>query len=232
MNNIDHLVTMPRSAGKPWVLAFMWTPLWEAPLTQTPLQTKYSRSWQKHSSMTVAPQQEDVTASLQKRLRNDPGNMSKSSKSQAGFWIPQISIQLNIHWMYHETRTIHGGPNMDGSWLWYIPQMLNCFGIWGIQRPAQRLEFFVRFIRPFLSRFCSVAGALSCRGALPSRSAAAMRGCTRSATMFGWMILVKEAPHKCQDSEVPSRTIDCNKMINAHFTCQCFNVLVDGVYKC
>ena len=50
MNNIDHLATVSHSAGKPWVLAFTWTPVWQAPLTQTPLQNKSGRSWQRRSS--------------------------------------------------------------------------------------------------------------------------------------------------------------------------------------
>ena len=154
MNNINHLVTMLCSA----VL-----PVWQAPLTQTPLQIKCGRSWQRHSSMAVAAQQDSAAASLQKVLRNNPRNMTKSSKCQISLWIPQISNQLNVHRMYHELRTIHGVPNMDGTWLWCIPQMFNWIGIWGMQRPIQRLEFFVRFIGPFLSHFCSVAGTLSCR---------------------------------------------------------------------
>ena len=69
-------------------------------------------------------------------LRNDPRNMGKSSRCQPGLQIPQISIHLSFHWIQSEPRTIHGGPNMDGSWFWRIQQMLNWIGIWRMRRPV------------------------------------------------------------------------------------------------
>ena len=59
LNNTDHPVTMSHSAGKPWVLAFTWMPVWQVPLIQTPLQTKCGHScqdtpqWQWPPSRTI-----------------------------------------------------------------------------------------------------------------------------------------------------------------------------------
>ena len=61
MNNIDHVIIMQCSAGKPWVLAFMWMPLdthrhpskhWCGPSAPP--------SSQQHYLMAVAPQQDNV----------------------------------------------------------------------------------------------------------------------------------------------------------------------------
>lgn len=41
-NNTGHFITVQCSAGRLWVLAHMWMPLWHEPHTQTLLQTKHT----------------------------------------------------------------------------------------------------------------------------------------------------------------------------------------------
>ena len=185
-NNIDHLVKMPRSAGKPWVPAFTW-PLWEASLTQTPLQTK----WAAHGKDTAQWQRPPSRTTQLQHCKNCSGTTQRT-------WQRPQSVNLGSEFLRSQSNWASIGCTMSqersmGAPTWMV------IGSGTSHRCSTDLESEefkgqFRFIGPFLNCFYSVAGALFCRGALPSRSAVAMRGGTWSATIFVWMILVKEVP--------------------------------------
>ena len=155
---------MPCSPGKPWVPAFTWTPLWEATLTQTPLQTKCGRSWQWHCSMAVSLSRTMQLHHCKNCSVTTKGACQRAQSVNLGSKFPRSQSSWESIGCTMSQEQSMGAPTWMGMALAH-PTDTQLTGIWWIQRPVQCLEFFVRFIRPSLSRFCCVAGALSCRGA-------------------------------------------------------------------
>lgn len=61
MKNIDHLVAMQCTDGKPWVLAFLMDVTWHIPSTQTLSRKKCTHPWQQNSQMAVCAPSQDRT---------------------------------------------------------------------------------------------------------------------------------------------------------------------------
>ena len=160
---------------KLWVLAFMWTPLWRVSSTQTWLQTKYPPSWQQHSLMAVPPLQVSAPATPQKRLRNG---------------------LMNLNWPLSSSDP---KPNEN---LWDVPEP-NGHGTSNGRSAGLRSGEFRAQVDTLRSSSCSSGRSwtvfavmqLHCPagGALPLSSVTAMSGCTLSAAVFGWVVLLKAA---------------------------------------
>ena len=94
LNNIDHLITMWCSAGKPWVLAFMWMPLDThhpskhcCGLSTTPHHNN-TIWWQWPPSRTMCPD------TLHTLLRNSSRNIIKCPRCWPGLQIPHGGLTL------------------------------------------------------------------------------------------------------------------------------------------
>lgn len=90
VNNTVHLVTMQCSAGKPWLSAFMRTPLDKRHLPKHCRRPSAPPCGNSTPRWQCSPQQDTTT--LQKLLKNDRGNRMKSSRCQFGLQIRQITI--------------------------------------------------------------------------------------------------------------------------------------------
>ena len=104
-NNFDHLITMRCSAGKPWMLAFMWMPLdtYHPSKHCTDPHHNNTSWWQWPPSRTMFPD------TLHTLLRSRSRTTIKCPWCRPGLQIPQIPIWSSICktcW----AGLIHGGP--------------------------------------------------------------------------------------------------------------------------
>ena len=98
---------MQCSAGKPWVLAFFFGGI---PL-DTHHPTEVHPSWHWHSPIAITPAARMMHPATSQLLRNDPENMTKSSRRLHGLLIPPDHKPVNHPWVV---------PGLCDSWRPYI----------------------------------------------------------------------------------------------------------------